>query len=170
MNVKRAAVEALGTHSPWPPEILQAVMCRLDNDDEDVKCAAVEALGTQSSLPPEILQAVMCRLGARNWTVVSKIEALLWKHDDFVSLIFNLHANAALGLCKIWTQRSIHESFACYVCDGNVYFETSDGRRSMFLSEKGTQLLKHTLWVTTVNSPILQLVYEGGNPFKLLRN
>jgi hypothetical protein len=168
--VRRAAVEALGTQSPWPLEILQAVTCRLNDEDGNVREAAVQALDTQSPWPPEILQAVMCRLDGRDWTMVSKIEALLWKHDDFVSPFFNLHADAASGLCKIWVERSIQETFACYVCDGNVYFETSDGRRSMALSKKETQLLKHTLRVTTVDSPILRLVYRGGNPFKLLRN
>jgi hypothetical protein len=85
---------------------------------------------------------------------VSKIEALLWNHDDFVSHFFNLRADAASGLCKIWAQRSIHETFACYVRDGKVYFETSDGRKLMPLSEKEAQLLKHILLAATVNSPI----------------
>jgi HEAT repeat protein len=168
--VRSAAIYALGTRSPWPPEILQAVTCRLDDSDSMVRRAAVDALGRQSPWPPEILQAVMCRLDDSDRTVAAKIEALLWKHDDFVSPLFNLHADAASGLCKLWAQRSIRETFACYVCDGKVYFETSDGRRSMSLSNRKTQLLKHTLRITTVNSPILRLVYRGGNPFKSLIN
>ena len=91
--------------------------------------------------------------------MVSKIEALLWKHDDFLSPFLHLHAEAASALCKIWVQRSIHEIFVCYVWDGNVYFETSDGRKSMPLSRKKAQLLKHALQVATLNSPVLRLVY-----------
>jgi hypothetical protein len=167
---RQAALDALRAQSPWPPEILQAVMCRLDDENKDVRKQAVRAFGTQSPWTPEILQAVMCRLDDEDGAVVSKIEALLWKQDDFVSPFFNLHGDAASELRKIWAQRSIHETFACYVCDGNVHFEISHGRRSMPLSKEKTQLLKHILSCTTVNSPILWLVYRGGNPFKLLRN
>jgi HEAT repeat protein len=168
--VRRATVDALGKQSPWSPKIFQVVTCRLDDGNEDVRRAAVDALGTQTPWPPEILKVVMCRLDDRVWTVVSKIEALLWRHDDFVSPFFNLHADAAAGLCKIWAQRSIHETFVCYVCDGNVYFETSDGRRSMPISQKKAQLLKQTLWIATANSPILRLVYRGRTPFSGLKN
>jgi hypothetical protein len=142
----------------------------MDDSDSDVREAAVKALGTQSPWPPEIVQAVMYRLDDGDWTVVSTMEALLWKHHDFLSPFFNLPADAASVLCKIWVQRSIHETFVCYVCDGNVYFETSDGRRSMALSIEKTQLLKHTLWVATVNSPILRLIYRCGTPFSGLRS
>jgi hypothetical protein len=164
--VRLAAVKALGTQSPWPPEILQAVTCRLDDDNYIVRQAAIEALGTQSPWPPGILQEIMGQLDKEDSRVVAKIEALLWKHDDFLSHFFNLHADAASGLCKIWARRSLNETFVCYLCDGTVYFETSDGRRSMPLSTKKAQLLKHTLWVATVNSPILRLVYRGGTLFR----
>jgi hypothetical protein len=169
-RVKRAAIQALGTQAPWPPEVLQAVTCRLDDDDRGVRRAAVEALGTQSPWPPEILQAIMCRLDNSDWTVLAEIEALLWKQHDFLSPFFNMHADAASGLCKIWAQRGLRESFACYLCDGNVYFEKSVGRRSMPLSTRKMQLLKQTLWVAGVNSRILRVVYRGGTPFTGLRN
>jgi hypothetical protein len=170
LHVSYAAAQALGRQSPWPPEILQAVLCRLDNNNVHVRRAAVDALGTQPPLPPEVLQAIMCRLDDRDWTVAAKIEALLWRHDDFLSPFFNLHADAASGLCKIWAQRSVYETFVSYMCEGNLNFVTSHGRRSMPLPAKRAQQLKHTIWVATVNSPILRLVYRGGTPFGGLRN
>jgi predicted metal-dependent hydrolase len=149
-HVRQAAIKALGTQSPWPPETLQAVTCRLNDSNWDVRQAAIEALGTQSPWPPEILQAVTCRLDDRDRTMVSKIEALLWKHDDFLSPFLHLHADAVSALCKIWVRRSIHETFVCYVWDGNVYFETSDGRRSLPLSRRKINMLQHTLWIATL--------------------
>jgi hypothetical protein len=116
--------------------------------------AAIEALGTQSPWPPQILHAVMCRLDHRDWIMVSKIEALLWKHDDFLSLFLHLHADAVSALCKIWVRRSIHETFVCYVWDGKVYFETSDGRRSLPLSRRKINMLQHTLWIATLQPDI----------------
>ncbi|KAE8551012.1 hypothetical protein EYB25_007244 [Talaromyces marneffei] len=143
-DVRRAAIKALGTRSPWSPDILKAVIRRLENDEDlDVRRAAIEVLGTQSSWSPDILEAVICQLENEKYSdLASKIEALLWKHDEFLFPFFYLNANAASALCKIWAQRSIRETFACYVRDGNACFETSDGRRSIPLSERKIKLLK----------------------------
>jgi GTPase SAR1 family protein len=189
--VRHAAIKALGTQSPWSPETLQAVTCRLDHSDWHVREAAIEALGRQSPWSPETLQAVICRLDDSDWTMASKIEALLWKHDDFLSPLLHLHVDAVSALGKIWVQRSIHETFVCYVWDGNVYFETSDGRRSLPSSRKKSHLLQHTLWAATLNSPKKRFerlrlaslnlklrlatnsstrIIKGRNPFSGLRN
>ncbi|QGA20675.1 hypothetical protein EYB26_008381 [Talaromyces marneffei] len=166
-DVRRAAIKALGTRSPWSPDILKAVIRRLENDEDlDVRRAAIEVLGTQSSWSPDILEAVICQLENEKYSdLASKIEALLWKHDEFLFPFFYLNANAASALCKIWAQRSIRETFACYVRDGNACFETSDGRRSIPLSERKIKLLKRILWAETVNSPILRVVYRVRFPF-----
>ncbi|EED22756.1 conserved hypothetical protein [Talaromyces stipitatus ATCC 10500] len=170
LGVRWQAVNALGTQSPLPLEILQAVMGRLDDSNGGVRQAAVHALGKHSPWPPEILQGAMGRLDDRDWQVASGLEALLWKHDDFLSPFLHLHADAVSALCRIWILRSIHETFVCYVCDENIYFEIPDGKRSFLLSKEKIQQLKHTLWVATLNSPILRLVYGDGIPFTALRN
>jgi hypothetical protein len=171
-DVRRAAIYALGTQSPWSSDILEAVLRRLENDeDEYVRCAAIKALVTQSPWSSDILEAVLRRLeNDEDGDVASKLEALLWK-NDFLSLFFNLNANATSALCKIWARRSIHETFACYVRDESACFETSDGRRSMPLSKGEIQLLKRILWIATVNSPILRLVYNTVRfPFASLKS
>ncbi|EEA18489.1 conserved hypothetical protein [Talaromyces marneffei ATCC 18224] len=170
--VRRAAIKALSTQSLWSPDILDAVICRLENDeDSGVRRAAIKALSTQSLWSPAILEAVIRRLeNEEDSEVASKIEALLWKHDEFLFPFFDLNANATSALCKIWAQRSIHEIFACYVRDGNACFETSDGRRSIPLSEGKIKVLKRTLWAETVTSPILRLVYRVRFPFASLES
>lgn len=55
-DVRRAAIDALREQSPWSPDILEAVMCRLENDEDgDVRAAAIRALGTQSPWSSEVL-------------------------------------------------------------------------------------------------------------------
>ncbi|KUL81435.1 hypothetical protein ZTR_10668 [Talaromyces verruculosus] len=62
-DVRRAAIRALGTQSPWSPEILEVVMRRIEYDeDRYMRRAAIRALGTLSPWSPEILQVVMRRL------------------------------------------------------------------------------------------------------------
>ncbi|KAL4749549.1 hypothetical protein BDW72DRAFT_204630 [Aspergillus terricola var. indicus] len=181
--VRRTTVGALGGQHPWPPEIFSAVIGRLDDSDWYVRRAAVKALGRQSPWPPEIFSAVMCRqspwppeifsavmcrLDDSNKDVASSLEALLWKHDNFPSLLLNLHSNAAASaLCRIWARRSIQETFVCYVRDGNIYFEMPDGRKAFSSSRKDIQLLKHILRAATLNSPILRFVYKDGTPFRV---
>ncbi|EED22694.1 hypothetical protein TSTA_061820 [Talaromyces stipitatus ATCC 10500] len=152
-DVRDAIIYALGTQSPWSPEILKAVMRQLDDEVSDVRRAAISALGKQSPWSSEILKAVMHRLDNDGDSyVASKIEALLWKHDEFLFLFFDLNANATSALCKIWARRSIHKIFACYVRDGSAYFETSDGRSSIPLSKEKIKLLKRTLRAATDNN------------------
>ncbi|KAL2846715.1 armadillo-type protein [Aspergillus pseudoustus] len=168
-DVRRAVVKALGSQSPWPPEILQAVMGRLDDSDWVMRRGAVEALGSQSPWPPEILQAVMGRLDDSK--LASGLEALLWKHDNIPSLFLQLHPDAAAAtLCRIWTRKSIQETFVCYARDGNIYFEMPDGRKAFSASRKDIQLFKDRLWAATLHSPILRLVYKDGTPFSGLRD
>ncbi|KAF7134094.1 hypothetical protein CNMCM5793_005723 [Aspergillus hiratsukae] len=72
-----AAIQALGRQSPLPPEILEAVTCRLHDSERDVRWAAIQALGSQPPWPPEFLQAVTCRLDNDVWHVRrAAIEAL----------------------------------------------------------------------------------------------
>ncbi|KAL2782639.1 armadillo-type protein [Aspergillus keveii] len=169
-DVRNAAVGALGRQSPWPPEILQAVMGRLDDSIGFVRHAAVDALGNQSPWPPEILQAVMGRLDDSDWDMASRLEALLWKHDDIPSHFVQLHPDAAAAtLCRIWARKSIEETFICYVRDGNIYFEMPDGRKTFVSSRKDIQRFKDRLRVATLHSPILRLVYKDGTPFSGLR-
>lgn len=86
-----------------------------------------------------------------NSQVASKIEAPLWKHDELHFLFFDLNANATSVVCKIWT-RSVHEIFACYICDGSAYFETLDEWSSIPLSKEKIKLLKRTLRAATDNN------------------
>ncbi|KAI9373900.1 hypothetical protein BJX61DRAFT_500881, partial [Aspergillus egyptiacus] len=167
LGMRWATVTALGTQLSWPPETLHAVICRLDDSNYYMRQAAVEALAVQSSWPPDTLHAVTRRLhnNSHDWNLASKIEGLLWQHKDFLSPILSLYPDATSALCKIWVQRSIHEFFACYVFDGNIYFETSDGRRSWPLSKAETKLLRNALHFAPSNSPILRLVYERGTLF-----
>jgi hypothetical protein len=169
--VRQAAVQALGRQSPWSPEVLQVVMGRLDDSNEDVRLAAAEALGRQPPLPPEFIQAVMGRLDDSNWGVASRLEALLWKHDSFPPLYLPMIPDsAALALCRIWARKSIQETFVCYVRDGNIYFEMPDGRKAFPSSRKDIQLLRHILQAATFNTPILRLVYRDGTPFSRSRD
>ncbi|KAL2823737.1 hypothetical protein BJY01DRAFT_256527 [Aspergillus pseudoustus] len=101
-DVREAAVEALGSQSPWPPETLQAVMGRLDDSYPDMRWAVVKALGRQSPWPPETLQAVMGRLDNSKSNMASGLEALLWKQYNIPSLFLELHPdNTAATLCQI---------------------------------------------------------------------
>lgn len=171
-DMRRTVIEALGTQSPWSSDVLEAVLRRLENDAHGaVRCAAIRALGTQSPWSSEILEAVLPRLeNDGDGDMASKIEALLWK-QDFLILCFNLNGNATSTLCQIWARRSIHETFACYIRDESAYFETSDGRRSIPLSKGEIKFLKRILWIATVNSPILRLVYDGVRfPFASLKS
>ena len=68
-DVRRAAVEVLGSQSALPDEILKAVAARLGNEEWEVRRAAVEVLGSQSALPDEILKALAARLGNEDWEV-----------------------------------------------------------------------------------------------------
>ena len=160
-TVRQAIITALCGQSPWPSEVFEIVVRRLDNDKNlTVKEAALTALGTQSPWSSKTLKAVMRRLeNDEDGVMASKIEALLWK-NDFLSLFLNLNANATSTLCKIWAQRSIQETFACYAHGGTAYFETSDGRRSMSLSKREIKLLERILWTSIVNSPTLRLIYD----------
>jgi HEAT repeat protein len=55
-DVRRAAINALREQSPWSPDILEAVMCRLENDEDVyVRRVAIRALGTQSPWSSEVL-------------------------------------------------------------------------------------------------------------------
>ncbi|KAL3470095.1 hypothetical protein BJX99DRAFT_264532 [Aspergillus californicus] len=165
-DVRRVAVQALGSQSPWSPETLSAVLGRLDDSYGDVRRTAVQALGSQSPWPPETLSAVMRRLDDSDWLVASRLEALFWKHDDFLPLLLNSHpAAAASALCRIWAQKSINEIFVCYVSDRCIFFEMPDGRRAFPSSRKDIQLFKHILRAATINSPILRLVFKDGTPF-----
>ncbi|KAL4733572.1 hypothetical protein BDV11DRAFT_213664 [Aspergillus similis] len=171
-DIRQAAIKALGSQSPWPLEILSVVIGRLDNSDRNIRQAAVEALGSQSPWSLEILSAVMGRLddsdrGVSDENMASRSEPPLWKHGDFPFLFLNLHSDAAASeLCRIWARRSIQETFACYVRDGNICFEMPDGRKAFSSSSKDIQLLKHILRAAPLNSPILRLVYRNGSPFR----
>ncbi|KAF3389772.1 hypothetical protein DPV78_011861 [Talaromyces pinophilus] len=62
-DVRRAAINALGTQSPWSPDIFEAMMHRLENDkDLYVRRAAIDALSTRSPWSPDILKAVIHQL------------------------------------------------------------------------------------------------------------
>ncbi|KAL4804602.1 hypothetical protein BDV18DRAFT_142258, partial [Aspergillus unguis] len=88
-----------------------------------MRLEAIYALASQSPLPPEILQGVLDRLSYSDWQAASRVEALLSKQDDFLSILLHSHSHAAASaLCRIWTEKSFHERFACYVRDGTVYF------------------------------------------------
>jgi hypothetical protein len=170
--VRRMAIQALGTQSSWSSDVLEAVLRRLENEEDIyVRGAAIEALGTQSPWSSDILEAVLRRLeNDGGGDMASKIEALLWKHD-FLTLFLNLNGHATSTLCQIWARRSIQETFACYIRDESAYFETSDGRRSIPLSKGEIKFLKRILWIATVNSPILRLVYDGVRfPFASLKS
>jgi HEAT repeat protein len=153
-DIRQVAVEALGSNSPWAPETLSAVIGRLDDSDWGVRQAAVKALGAIGRLDSDENMA-------------SRSEPPLWKHGDFPFLFVHLHSDAAASaLCRIWARRSIQETFACYIRDGNICFEMPDGRKAFSSSTKDTQLLKHILRAAPLNSPILRLVYRNGSPFK----
>ncbi|KAI7974040.1 hypothetical protein EIK77_009235 [Talaromyces pinophilus] len=171
-DIKCAAIKALDTQSPWPPNILKAVIHQLENDkDWHVRYTAIVALGTQSPWSPDIFEAAIRRLeNDEDWNVRHAAIEALGTHYEFLFPLFDLNANVTSELCKFWAQRSIHEIFACYVCDGNACFETSDGRRSIPLSEGKIKLLKRILWAETVNSPILRSVYRVRFPFTSLES
>lgn len=64
---------------------------------------AIRALGKQSFWLPDILEAVIRWLeNKEDLEVASKIEALLWKYDEFFFSLFDLNINATLALCKFW--------------------------------------------------------------------
>lgn len=158
-------LRALANRSHMSFKLIGLVSKFMVDSDSDVRRAAVDALGRQSPCPPEILQAVTARLDDSDSTIAFEIEALLWNHDDFLYPLLHLHPDATSALFKIWTQKSICETFACYVCKGNIYFDTSDGRRSFSLSRGEIQLLKQRLRLATFSSPVLRLVYRDRSPF-----
>ncbi|KUL81955.1 hypothetical protein ZTR_10973 [Talaromyces verruculosus] len=103
LYVRRAAIDALRTQSPWSPDILEAIIHRLENDEDSyIRRAAIEALGTQSPWSPNILEAVIHRVGNDEDLLVrhAAIEALHtqspWSLDIFKAVIRQLGNNENL--------------------------------------------------------------------------
>ncbi|KAM3554900.1 hypothetical protein ARSEF4850_006251 [Beauveria asiatica] len=77
VDVRRAAVKALGGRSALPDEVLAAVARRLDDEDSTVRRATVKALGGRLALPDKVLAAVAARLDDEDMAMrIVAVEAL----------------------------------------------------------------------------------------------
>ena len=68
-KVRKAATNALGTHSILSGQIVERLAKRLDDTSRKVREAATRTLGAQSTLPGEILEAVAKRLDDKDSNV-----------------------------------------------------------------------------------------------------
>ncbi|GAD94383.1 hypothetical protein TSTA_111040 [Paecilomyces variotii No. 5] len=140
-NVRRYAVDVLRNQTTLTEHILQALVHQLEDIDSLSGASAVQAIGNHVPLPESILQALILGSDHFDSFVRPRAERILMRHDYFYMNSHNFDAAILRSLYRHWIERSFSEQFSCYLQDGSLYIDTSEGRRTTPLASNLDRVL-----------------------------